>query len=65
MRIAQSHTLISIYKQMLHYARLPLANEEVEEEDDDDDDDDDAIDVFEDGSFDLEYEVGLLNQSRM
>ena len=41
---------------MLHYARLPLANEE-EEEEEDDDDDDDAIEVFDDGSFDLEYEV--------
>ena len=42
---------------MLHYARLPLVNEAEEDEEEEEEEDEDSIDVFEDGSFDLEYEV--------
>ena len=48
---------------MLHYARLPLGNDEEVEQDDDDEDDDDAIDVYEDPTFDLEYEVNPCHET--
>ena len=52
-----NHLILPSHAQMLHYARLPLGNDEEVEQEDDDDEDDDAIDVYEDPTFDLEYEV--------